>query len=574
MPARPPRRRANSSIHERLRVLPKQAELPYVLAESEDHLVAVAIALGARDVEGWSPEEEAVATKAIATSTAPLSQKRIAAVQDEIDAGGDPLGDALCALRSPEDRRPMGATYTPREIVVSMTMWSWRHATPARVVDPGAGSGRFLVAAGRAFDDAALVGSELDPVAAILTRGHLAAAGLASRSRVVLGDYRSLALSPVSGRTLYLGNPPYVRHHLISTEWKDWLGDTARQRGLKASKLAGLHVHFFLATAETAQPGDYGAFITSSEWLDVNYGQLVRELLVGDLGVDGVHVIEPTAMPFEDAQTTAVVTTFEVGASPESVGLRRVADVSALGSLQTDQRIHRDRLAMARRWTPLTRTAREYPDGFMELGELCRVHRGQVTGANKVWIAGAHSAGLPDDVLFPTVTRARELFEAGAVLDDVDHLRCVIDLPPDLDELDAAERKAAERFLRKAEKMGAHEGYVARHRQAWWSVGLRDPAPILATYMARRPPRFVRNEGDARHINIAHGLYPRGPLGEDVLTPLASYLSGSTRLGQGRTYAGGLTKFEPKEMERLMVPSPEVLADPDRLAAVTSEVTA
>jgi hypothetical protein len=27
----------------------------------------------------------------------------------------------------------------------------------------------------------------------------------------------------------------------------------------------------------------------------------------------------------------------------------------------------------------------------------------------------------------------------------------------------------------------------------------------------------------------------------------------------GRTYAGGLTKFEPREMERLIVPSPAML---------------
>ncbi|MDT7858184.1 hypothetical protein RQM47_16165, partial [Rubrivirga sp. S365] len=233
MSARPPRRRADSPIRERLHALPKQTEIPYVLAESEDHLVALALALGARDVGGWSPEEEAVATAALAASGAPPDAKRLDAVRSEVDAGADPLGDALCALRSPEDRRPMGATYTPREIVVSMTLWSWRHATPARVVDPGAGSGRFLVAAGRAFDGADLVGSELDPVAAILARGHLAAAGLAAQSRVVLGDYRSLALAPISGRTLYLGNPPYVRHHLISPEWKGWLGDTARRRGLK-----------------------------------------------------------------------------------------------------------------------------------------------------------------------------------------------------------------------------------------------------------------------------------------------------------------------------------------------------
>ena len=34
------------------------------------------------------------------------------------------------------------------------------------------------------------------------------------------------------------------------------------------------------------------------------------------------------------------------------------------------------------------------------------------------------------------------------------------------------------------------------------------PPPIMATYMARRPPAFVRNLADARYINIAHGIYP------------------------------------------------------------------
>jgi adenine-specific DNA-methyltransferase len=40
-------------------------------------------------------------------------------------------------------------------------------------------------------------------------------------------------------------------------------------------------------------------------------------------------------------------------------------------------------------------------------------------------------------------------------------------------------------------------------------VRLRPPAPILATYMARRPPAFVHNLAGARHVNIDHGLYPR-----------------------------------------------------------------
>jgi hypothetical protein len=162
--------------------------------------------------------------------------------------------------------------------------------------------------------------------------------------------------------------------------------------------------------------------------------------------------------------------------------------------------------------------------------------------------------------LFPTVTKARELFRAGAALADTSQLRRVIDIPVDLDELGAAERRLVERFLKQAKRLGADRSFIARHRRAWWSVGLREPAPILATYMARRPPAFVRNLAEARHLNIAHGLYPRGPLSPAVLNALARYLATSTTVFAGRTYAGGLTKFEPREMERLRVPSPEKLA--------------
>jgi len=90
-------------------------------------------------------------------------------------------------------------------------------------------------------------------------------------------------------------------------------------------------------------------------------------------------------------------------------------------------------------------------------------------------------------------------------------------------------------------------------------VRLRAPAPILASYMARRPPAFVRNLAGARHVNIAHGLYPRERLSASALDGLAAFLRRSVSQAQGRTYAGGLTKFEPGEMERLPVPAPALL---------------
>jgi hypothetical protein len=198
---------------------------------------------------------------------------------------------------------------------------------------------------------------------------------------------------------------------------------------------------------------------------------------------------------------------------------------------------------------------------MVELGELCRVHRGQVTGANKVWIAAGPGAapGLPDRFLLPAVTRASELFGAGDTLATSAGLRRVIDLPVDLGVLPPGERGRVNAFLAWARQQGAAESYVARHRSPWWRVRMAEPAPILATYMARRPPAFVRNLAAARHVNIAHGLYPREPLPPVALDRLAAHLRGSVTAAQGRVYAGGLAKFEPGEMERLLVPAPSLL---------------
>src|SRR5277367_3042197 len=102
---------------------------------------------------------------------------------------------------------------------------------------------------------------------------------------------KTLVPSVRGSSTLFISNPPYVRHHGIAPAWKRWLTREARRIGLAASQLAGLHVHFFLATAKGGKPGDVGAFLTASEWLDVNYGDLVRRLLLGPLGGTSVHIL-------------------------------------------------------------------------------------------------------------------------------------------------------------------------------------------------------------------------------------------------------------------------------------------
>ena len=298
--------------------------------DSVEQLVAVTLELGALEFSDISKSERTCAKQAV-----PVSRNRIEDFRAAIAAGEDPLGQAFAVLKAPALRRALGATYTPKAIVSAMTEWV-ASRDPVRIVDPGAGSGRFIVAAGRAIPRAQLVAVELDPLAALMLRAHLQVAGLARRSTLLVGDYRDLKLPGILGRTAFLGNPPYVRHHLITPEWKVWYADSAISLGLPASKLAGLHVHFFVATALKSLAGDVGAFITAAEWLDVNYGESLRKLLLGRLGLSSLQLIEPTLKPFSDADTTAVVTRFQVGQRTTSIRICRINAIDQLSALDRE----------------------------------------------------------------------------------------------------------------------------------------------------------------------------------------------------------------------------------------------
>ncbi len=523
--------------------------------QTESELTALCLAL-IRDSRCLSATERKwVTAHAEAAVSEPAVEQALAAIRQ----GHDPLGEAFTAIRSSQVRRATGAVYTPDAIVQSMMAWLATHEPPRRIVDPGAGSGRFILAAAETFKEAELVAVEMDPLAALMLRANLSARGLADRAKVLVQDYRSVTLPDLAGTTAFIGNPPYVRHHDITERWKAWYASRFAGLGIKASALAGLHLHFFLQTRLLAKSGDLGAFITSAEWLDVNYGSALRKLLVDELGGIALHVLEPAVQAFPGTATTAAITCFRMGEKSDPMRVRSVPDMKRLNGLSKGMAIERRHLLAAPRWSVIVKPSAQHADGVLELGELFRVHRGQVTGANGIWIAGEQASQLPERIKLATVTKARDLIQAGASLHSASILRRVIDLPAELDEFTAQERRRILAYLDWAKTLGADQGYVARHRKAWWSVGLKAPAPILCTYMARRPPQFTLNTCGARHINIAHGLYPLQPLPPEALGKLVGWLNRNINTGSGRTYAGGLTKFEPGEVERLLIPRLETL---------------
>ncbi len=93
---------------------------------SDEHaLVDAAVRLGAFDVPGWSDTEQRLAAAARCGHDHPAD---LIAVRDRIQAGEDPLGEAFCRLRGRAERRALGQTLTPPEIIGSMISWAARAA--------------------------------------------------------------------------------------------------------------------------------------------------------------------------------------------------------------------------------------------------------------------------------------------------------------------------------------------------------------------------------------------------------------------------------------------------------------
>lgn len=527
-----------------------------------EEIVACSVALGAEGTGG--PLSVAEMQQIAWSAGISVEEQLVESLRVRIVAGEDPLGEALNALRSPADRNARGAICTPRDIVEAMIAWVMRQDVRT-IVDPGCGSGRFAAeAVRRSTRRVSIIAVDSDPVATLVCRASLSSLNQ-DQCVVINGDYLTSELPNGDGTVGYVGNPPYVRHHGLPSHYKDWGRQAARKLGVPWSGLAGLHVLFLLSTALRMHAREVACFITSAEWLDVGYGQILRKMLTHQPRLRAIHLLDPRAAAFSDAMTTSVILCIQNGASNSEIAVRLLRGTAEFNNLdEVGHHISRDQLSGSPRWTPFFKAQASQTDGsstLVSLGSFVRVSRGIATGANSYFVMSKEEViarGLADFAR-PALTSAEEIFQASGVVRVQQCTKYVLDVPESLGDA-ARAHPALGRFLAEGEKKGITDRYLCRHRRYWWVLSPRIP-PMVATYMARRPPAFALNPDGSAILNVCHGLYPLVPLSQSQLRGLVAYLNalGPRLVGAGRTYHGGLEKFEPREMEAIRVPPPHQL---------------
>lgn len=394
---------------------------------------------------------------------------------------------------------------------------------------------------------------------------------------------------------LLICNPPYIRHHHLSREKKLWLQQTTEQIvGIKLSGLTGLYCHFLCISEAWMTPGGLAGWLIPSGFMDVNYGQQIKDYLLNHVTLLRIHRFEPKNVQFKDAlvssaflwlkkvkPTANYAVEFTYGGSLTAPNYKKLISAEVLrhsakwtqfGVVSGNSNSHSQIFLL-----PDTNLSENIPvlgginskNQPLKLKDLFTIKRGLATGANHFFVLTPEQIfqhQLPREFLKPILPSPRYLtvdeIEADSVGNPVLERQLFL-LSCHLLESEVMQNQTLWKYLQRGIETGISDRYLCRHRTPWYSQENRPPAPFLCTYMGRqntsrgKPFRFILNHSKATATNVYLMLYPKPAL-EKALSnkperlkqvwQALNQISDETLMGEGRVYGGGLHKLEPKEL--------------------------
>jgi type I restriction-modification system DNA methylase subunit len=258
------------------------------------------------------------------------------------DVPADVIGLIFQKLVSPEERHRLGQHFTGAEPVDLINSFCIRQAD-AVTLDPACGSGSFLV---RAYyrkrtltkrPDHAKLLEQLYGCDIALYPAHLATLNLAAREINDEANYPRIArenfFDIVPDREFcelplgrdherqavllpkfdaIVGNPPYVRQEKVTPIDKTKCATRIAEAfpGLQLTGRADLHCYFWPHATRYLKEGGYFGFLTSGQWLDVDYGFALQRWVLQNFRV--VAIMESsTERWFADARVKTCITILE-----------------------------------------------------------------------------------------------------------------------------------------------------------------------------------------------------------------------------------------------------------------------
>jgi len=488
--------------------------------------------------------------------------------------------ERLDRLKSADERNAWGQFATPPPLAVDIlrlaqTLWCGNEKV--RFLDPAIGTGAFYSALLKVFGServAAAHGIELDPVFAEMATSLWQKTGLS----VAKADFTTQRSPQDAKYNLLVSNPPYVRHHHMTAEYKAALKSSVFEKvGIRTSGLAGLYTSFLLLCDSWLEPGALSIWLIPSEFMDVNYGDAVRRYLTSKVQLLRIHRFCPSDVQFSDALVSSAVVVFRKNAPKNDAAVQMSFGGSLLAARESAD-VPVATLRESKKWSGFPNRRSQLGNGHSAvcLGDLFTIKRGLATGSNNFFILELEEAkrvGVPNEFQRPILPGPRHV-PMDIIERDSDGYPLVsprlalIDCSLAEDEI-RKRHPAFWKYLESGKATGIHETYLASKRRPWYSQEKRPPAPFVCTYMGRtrygkKPFRVIWNKSNATAANVYLLLYPKPALAAalsetpELYSTVFDHLQSietDTFVDEGRVYGGGLHKMEPKELERVPLQS-------------------
>ncbi len=498
------------------------------------------------------------------------------------------MGPVFEALSPRARRYELGQYFTPPVIARYMGKVV-KTAGPESVLDPAVGAG---VLFSELKTSTRLVGLDINPVCAALSLAGLASRGYTSLD-ISVGDFLEdkQSLFSSSSRSTeqvdaVICNPPYMRHHLIdSREKKRMTSSYSAQFGVRLSTLATSYVYFFLESLSRLRPAGTLVFITPADYLDVNYGVGLKQVLKECATIEEIVLFDRDALAFEGVMTTSAITVVKNTPAPSRHFVSfKEADkgVAQEASVARPNRRKQSELDSSSSWSTCFGDREDALNALVndrprKLSDYLRIRRGIATGDNKFFVipqSVVEKWGIEQEFLLPVIASARDLPDGVLTQAHWERLRksgrpCWL-LDCSLAKTELKGKKIL-KYIEHGEATGVHERFNCRARNPWYK-GERVAVPdVIITYMNRGRTRFVENRSNCRVMSVfingflIDNQVPRTDLLEVLNSPETSDILNRI----GRVYGGGLGKVEPGTLSSL--PMPEIQNDAEEPTTRTSK---
>lgn len=490
-------------------------------------------------------------------------------------------GAGGAAVRSREERRRIGAFYTPAPLSAMLADWAIRSPIDT-VLEPSFGGCGFLAAArdrlshlGATSPQDLIYGCDVDPVAFRHLSDDLP--GWEAGAKLVLRDF--LESERVDGWpaafTAVLANPPYIRHQKLTAEARErlsgWLGGIP---GIKGR--AGLWAYFISHAVALLEMGGRMAWVLPGAMMQADYARPIRDFFARRFERCAAFVVHERLFLEEGTdEETVIVLADGFRAEERAEGgldvdyattLEELRSLISLWDAGEWQREGQELAPALIGWTPGARAVFDLLDGHaVSLADMAAVSIGLVTGANDFFVlssAQAAAAGLLDGDLAPVLPKFRaaqgmrftasdhEAYLAGGAKALLVSSRGRADNP----------RLAA--YLATFDEERRDRISTFRKRASWSEpCDGRIPNAFLPV-MHHAGPRLVLNDLGCASTNTVH----RVMFGADVpevrrrLACVSMLTTFSQLSGEivGRRYGSGVLKHEPRDAERIRLLMPDI----------------